>query len=146
MASQRDDRLPPLMRSQLEQMTKQAPPQLADSFADKFHELFDETYAGFPPEVRSEYEKLLAMPPSTMRDQMLDKLFRIGAGDHDYFDWNGVAVRVACAGGAVETFENGLWRPGGPSRTVRDEECDPLTIEQLHERHPAAARRSRRLT
>jgi len=91
-----------------------------------------------PEEYRAEYDKVMAMEASPMRDELVLKIVRMAKGECDYFDWNGVAVRVACAGGACQTFRDGAWQDGGPSYSVRQEECDPLTREELARRWPAA--------
>lgn len=134
------DRLPPTIRDEYDRIAALPAAKGRDDALATLCELAEEYRAAMEPELQVQYDQVLAMAPSAIRDDMLTRLFRISIRDFDYFDWNGVCVRVACAGGAVQTLANGLWLDGGPSYARRQEECEPLTPAQVRERFPGAIR------
>ena len=95
--------------------------------------------ASLSGELLEQYDQVMKMPPSSIRDDLVAKIKAMATGSYEYFDWDGRAVRVAAAGGACEVFTNGAWSTGGPSYTVRQEECTPLSSEQFERRFPDAA-------
>lgn len=93
-----------------------------------------DTIMGFSPEMKAEWEKLEAMPDSSIKEELKQKLLRMAKGEYDYFDWNGIPVRVSCSHPTSYKFENNQWVDGGPGYTTRLEEADPLSKEVFLER------------
>lgn len=88
----------------------------------------------FSPEIKAEWAKLESLPDSAIKEELKQKLLRMAKGEYDYFDWNGIPVRVSCSAPTSYKFENNQWVEGGPGYTARLEEADPLSKEVFLER------------
>ena len=131
--------LPQEMHEQLDHLLKMPDSPVRTELIDKLRCMADPVRAALPAEVRPHYDETMRMPPSPIRDDLVQRIRRMAGGEYNYFDWDGVAVRVSCADSSSHIYRDGAWQAGGPSYTVRLEECDELTSEQFAERFPDLA-------
>ncbi len=141
MSDERRALLPDAFHAPYDHLLRMPDSPVREALLDQLLNLADPRRGELPPDYRGEYDRVRAMSPSAIRDDMIERIVRMASGAHDYFDHDGVCVRVACAGGAVQTFRDGAWQPGGPSYTVRQEECEAISRDEAAARFPDAVKR-----